>query len=468
MANYSFTLRDQYKPGTEEILKEIKKITDPKTKIKKFETILSLEQVPIRLTIGFDRDHRFHCKTDMKVYPKQWDFEKQCMKSQGAGSMDFNDKLNKLKKDVDDYYNELMKQEQKPTFEQVRDLIQEYITTKVKPRFTENEKTFYQVYDEYIERKKNELHSRTIQKFNTTKKLLETFTVKYYKSFTFESIDVNFIDKFKTYLQYEAYNQKVKDEDKKNRKGFRDDTTAKYIENLKNFLKWSYERGFNKNTIFQHSQFRAKRDKNLDITTMTIHELKRFYELDLSKKLSLERVRDMFCFGAFTGQRWSDVTAFRKEDLHGDTWIFEAYKTKKTTIIPLVGYAAPALNILKKYNYHLPSISNQKFNDFLKLAAKEEKAELTRLVEINRFQGNKKQTFVKPLHEVISSHMARRTAVSILLNIYRVPVPQVMEITGHSDFKTLKRYINKDREALRTNLEQTRSVTEIMSIVKSA
>ena len=148
-----------------------------------------------------------------------------------------------------------------------------------------------------------------------------------------------------------------------------------------------------------------------------------------------------------------------------DIW---SIQNKKTTVIPLVGYAAPALDILKKYNFELPVISNQKFNDFLKLAAKEEKAELTRIVEINRFQGNKKQTYVKPLHEVISSHVARRTAVSILLNIYRMPVPQVMEITGHSDFKTLKRYINKDSEALRTNLEQTRSVTELMKVVKTA
>jgi len=465
MANYSFNLRNQYKPGTNEAQKEIRLITDAKTKGRKLESILSLEQVTIRLTISFDRAHRFHCKTDFKVYPRQWDFDKQQMKQQAAGSMDFNSKLNKLKKDVDDYYNELMKRNEKPTFEQVRELIQIYISTKVKPRFTENEKSFFQVYDEFIERKKKELHHRTIQKFNSAKTLLETFTRRYYKRFNFENIDLNFIDKYKAYLQYEAYNQKSKE---KVKKGFRDDTTAKYIENLKNFLKWSFEREFHKNTIFQHSQFKAKRDKNLDIVTMTIYELKQFYELDLSKKPSLERVRDMYCFAAFTAQRFSDVASFRKEDLHGDTWIFEAYKTKKETIIPLVGYAAPALDILKKYNFELPIISNQKFNDNLKLAAKEEKAELTRMVEINRYQGNKKQTYVKPLHEVISSHMARRTAVSILLNIYRVPVPQVMEITGHADFKTLKRYINKDSEALRTNLEQTRSVTELMKIVKTA
>jgi integrase len=467
MANYSFTLRNQYKPGTEEIQKEIRNMADAKRRNQKMESILSLKQVQVRLTIGFDRDHRFHCKTGMKVYPKQWDFDKQRMKPAASGSQNFNTRLHILQENVKEYIDELMLQPEKPSYEKVRDLIQEYVSTNTKPRLTENEKSFFQVYDEFLKRKEQELHHRTIQKFNSSKKLMEAFTAKYYKRyFDFEKIDVNFIDKYKSYLQYEAYNQKLKFEDKEKRKGFRDDTVAKYIENLKNFLKWSYERGFHTNTIFQHSQFRAKRDSNLDIVTMTINELKKFYEYDLSEFLSLERVRDMFCFAAFTGQRWSDATAFRKEDLHGDTWIFEAYKTGKETIIPLVGYSAPALDILKKYNYELPAISNQKFNDYLKEAAA--KAKLTRMVEINRFQGNKKLSYTKPLHEVISSHMARRTAVSILLNVYRLPVNQVMEITGHTDYKTLKRYIDKDRESLRTNLEQTRSVSEIMTIVKSA
>ena len=243
MANYSFTLRSQYKSGTEKIQKEIRSMTDAKKRSQKMESILSLKQVPVRLTIGFDRDHRFHCKTGMKVYPKQWDFDKQKMKSMAAGSQKFNQRLTDLMQSVDDYYNELLELDEKPTFQQVRDLIQEYVSTNTKPRLREQGKTFFEVYDIFLERKEKELHHRTIQKFNSAKKLMEAFTAKYYKRyFDFEKIDVNFIDEYKSYLQYEAYNQKLKFEDKEKRKGFRDDTVAKYIENLKNFLKWSYER----------------------------------------------------------------------------------------------------------------------------------------------------------------------------------------------------------------------------------
>lgn len=466
MANFSFILREPYKVGTGQQVKELKREADAKKRNRKLNSLLNSDETNVLLLVSFDRKHRFKCNTNMKVYPVQWDFEKQKMKSMASGSQKFNLRLRSLQEKVNDFINELMLLDEKPSYDQLRDLIQEYVTTNTKPRLTEQDKTFFQVYDEFLDRKGKELHHRTIQKFKSSKKMLESFTEKYYKRFSFDSIDVNFIDKYKLYLQYEAYNQKLKEDDKKKRKGFRDDTVAKYIENLKNFLRWSHERGFHTNTIFQHSQFRAKRDKNLDIVTMTINELKKFYEHDLTEFPSLERARDLFCFQAFTGQRWGDIETFRKEDVHGDTWIFEAQKTGKETIIPFVGYSTPALDILKKYNYKLPVISNQKLNDYLKLAAAE--AKLTRMVEINRFQGVKKLSYIKPLHEVISSHMARRTAVSILLNIYRLPVNQVMEITGHSDFKTLQRYIDKDREALRTNLEQTRSVTEILKPVKSA
>jgi len=452
MANYSFVLRNPYKKRVAGELKQRKKTG------KDIKSLLSSEQTPVLLLIGFDREHRFKCKTDLQVYPVQWDFVKQKMRQQATGAQDFNIRLNKLLENVQEQYNKLMNEFEGMSFEDVRANIQEFVKTNQAPKF--NESGFFEVYDEYIRRKSNELNQRTIQKFKTSKKVLQEFTKKYYKRFVFESIDLNFIDGYKHYLQYETENQKS------GKKGYRDDTTAKFIENLKNFLRWSHERGFHSNMIFQHSQFKAKRDKNLDIVTMTMHELRHFYHFDFTENPSLERIRDLFCFAAFTGQRWSDAISFNKEDLHGDTWIFEAYKTKKETIIPLLGYAAPALDILKKYNFELPKISNQKFNDHVKDAARV--AELNRIVKKTRYQGTKKIAIERPLHEDISSHMARRTAVTILLNIMRLPVSQVMEITGHNDYATLKRYIDEDKQALRKNLEKTKSVDEIMRVVKTA
>ncbi|MFW5832184.1 MAG: hypothetical protein ACOCVA_08010, partial [Prolixibacteraceae bacterium] len=94
MANYSFNLHNHFKSGTENIQKEIRKITNPKKKQRKLESILIPEQVDIRLRIGIDSTHRFYCNTGFQVLPKHWDFEKQRMKWQASGSQNFNQRLN--------------------------------------------------------------------------------------------------------------------------------------------------------------------------------------------------------------------------------------------------------------------------------------------------------------------------------------------------------------------------------------
>ncbi|KJF44069.1 tyrosine-type recombinase/integrase [Draconibacterium sediminis] len=455
MPNYSFVLRKPYKKGVSEELKKRRQLG------KNISSLLNQDQTPVLLFISFDREHRFKCKTGMQVFPAHWDFVKQRKKQQAPGAQKFNKSLNRLLEKSQEYYSTIMEEAElkQPSYDEIKNKLQDFIFDFQNPRLKE-ENGFFDVYKEFIRRKTAELHPRTIQKFNTAKTVLNKFTDKYYRRFDFDKIDVNFIDSYRHYLLYEAENQKSEED------GYRDDTVSKFIENLKNFLRWSFERGYHSNTIFQHSEFRSKRDSNVDIVTLSIQELKQFYDHDFGKDNHLDRARDLFCFGAFTGQRWSDVAGFKKEQIMGDAWIFQAYKTKKETVIPLVGYAAPALDVLKKYKYKLPEISNQKLNDNLKVAA--EKAKLKRVVKITRKQGVKSIVIEEPIHRIISTHMARRTAVSILLNIYKMPVPQVMEITGHSDFKTLKRYIDDDKDALRNNLAQTKSVNQIMEVVKSA
>jgi integrase len=132
--------------------------------------------------------------------------------------------------------------------------------------------------------------------------------------------------------------------------------------------------------------------------------------------------------------------------------------------IDLIGYAAPAITILEKYNYELPKISLTKFNFYIKKAA--EAAGIKAPTTQSRWVGPKEVKLTKPKYQWIGSHCARRTAVSILLNVYNVPVTHVLQITGHSDLKTLQKYINPDREARREALSKTKAITETMTVVK--
>jgi integrase len=213
-------------------------------------------------------------------------------------------------------------------------------------------------------------------------------------------------------------------------------------------MRWAQDHGYHTNEAYQ--EFTVKVKAKNDIVTLTEDELLAIYSLDLSNNQRLDRVRDLFCFGCFTGQRWSDIDAFRKEQIKGDNWDFISMKTKSRIIIPLKGFAAPALDILEKYDYKLPQISGQKFNEYIKEVAV--KAELKSDVLIKRFSGNKEIEIRKPKSEFVSSHMARRTFVTILLQ-RGVPATTIMKLTGHKDLRTLLKYENTSLESAVAALE---------------
>lgn len=463
MANINFTLRDPYKKGTSELVRQNKK------KGKRVDNFFRQEEVPIIMVFGYDRKHRFKCKTDLKIKPREWDFKKQRMKSAITGSFEFNDRLDNLLKDVVEFYNGKIIKVPDITFKQVKEKITDFVKGQQMPDFEEGT-GFFDVFKAYIEINKTKVSPRTIQKYNTLKKSLTEFTVakKKYKNLTFSQIDMNFYDDYRNYLLTEVENPRRKDENGKSEKGLLNDTVAKYIENLKNFMKWSLQRGHHNNRHFEQKDFSSRRKPKHEIVTLTFEELKTFYEYDFSKDTRLERVRDLFCFACFTGQRWDDIAHFDKNDLEGDSWVFIARKPPhKKVVVPFLGYISPALNILKKYNYELPEITNQKFDEYIKEAA--EVAELNRLVSLKRERGIEELIDQKPLHKFISMHTGRRTCVSLLLNVAKMPIPQVMDITQHSDFETLRKYINEDPEALRKNLKETSSVVDLkLNVVKRA
>ena len=462
MANINFVLRVPYKKDVSESVRENKKTG------KRIDKLFNPEETPILMVFGYDRSHRLKCKTDLKIKPAEWDFKKQRKKSKLTGSYELNGRLDELQKEVTDFYNGLISQKPHITFNQVKEKIIEFVKEHQNPDF-EDETGFFDVMNEYIERNKTKVSPRTIQKYRTLKNSVTEFSTvkKKYRNLTFSQIDLNFYDDYRNYLLTEVDNPKRKNEEGESEKGLLNDTVAKYIENLKNFMKWTLERGYHKNREFQRSDFSSSRKPKQDIVTLDFDELKQFYEHDFSNDKRLEQVRDLFCFAAFTGQRWSDIANFNNEDVVNDTWTFIAEKTGKKTIVPFLGFITPALTILKKYNYKLPEISNQKFNEYIKDAA--EVSELNRSVSIVRMQGRKKLIMENPLHQFITMHTARRTCVSLLLNVAKMPIPQVMDITQHTDYKTLRKYINEDPDALRKNLKETRSVVDMqLKILKKA
>ena len=132
-------------------------------------------------------------------------------------------------------------------------------------------------------------------------------------------------------------------------------------------------------------------------------------------------------------------------------WVFRSVKTEKLMHVPFVGWSAEAMLIAEKYNFRFPQYTSQYFNRALKLICRN--AKINTVVRLTRWRGSQEIIIEKPKHEMVSSHTARRTSVSLLL-AKGVPPTVVMKLTGHTDIKTMMKYERTTTDALEASLMQ--------------
>ncbi len=447
MATINFILQQPYKRSDNKdkqiaekenkvIREEIKK---RKANDKPIGSLLNPRETRIYLFLIIDRNHVLKVKTDETILPKHWDFKNKKVKQSYTGCVEFNVRLQNLKTDVNNTYRKLMNDNRDIKFSEISENIRVFIKNGHIPMDEAKGKDFFSVFEEFITIRGSEQSSNTIQTYNTLLTTLKEFKESNNTKITFDAIDMKFHDNFKNYLL-------KKENPKKDTPGLTNDTIGKYFSMLKCYMKWTLDRSYHNNLSFRHADFKATRKPKQDIVTLKEVELTKLYKLDLSNRKNLERVRDLFCFAAYTGQRWSDIISFNKKDIKGNSWNFESFKTKKMMKVPFTTkYCSPAKDILIKYNYDLPKISSQKFNKYIKDVGK--LAEFDREVIIKRYSGKRLIEIKKPLHQHMASHMARRSCVTILLEL-GVPPTTVMKLTGHTDLKTIMKYENTSQDAL--------------------
>ena len=181
---------------------------------------------------------------------------------------------------------------------------------------------------------------------------------------------------------------------------------------------------------------------------ITLEERDKLYEKDLSEHPQIEIQRDIFVFQSLIGCRIGDLYRMTRDNVINGAIEYIPRKTKEgnpvTVRVPLNDKAKA---ILEKYKDHggdklLPFISEQKYNDAIKRAFK--LAEINRVVTILDPLTN--EEVKKPLYEVVSSHMARRTFIG---NIYkRVKDPNLVgALSGHKEgSKAFARYREIDED----------------------
>lgn len=266
---------------------------------------------------------------------------------------------------------------------------------------------------------------------------------KYAKEFgepDFSDIDLEFYQKFVDFLRRQKIVIKDKEGNIIKEKYLSLNTIGKKIQTLKIFLNAATEEGINKHQKYKSRKFKSLSEE-ADNIYLTKEELIKFYNKDFSKNPHLERVRDFFIVGSWTGLRYSDLQQVTTDKIKGNFIELRQKKTGQKVIIPV---HQTVREILNKYNGKLPKpISNQKFNDYLKDAAK--LAGLDEVfVKTVSYQGKRTEESFKK-HEVITSHTARR---SFCTNAYKddIPTLAIMAISGHRTENAFLKYIKADGE----------------------
>lgn len=219
---------------------------------------------------------------------------------------------------------------------------------------------------------------------------------------------------------------------------YNDNTLNRHIIYLFTFLNWSKD---NYHKLDLDKLKNPVRDFVSDDIHLTTDEVKLLENIVLPRP-SLERTRDLFLIGVYSGQRFSDYSVFEKADQLGDMIVKRAEKTERESFIPL---HRKLKMLLDKYDWQLPKISTQKFNPHIREVCR--LAEILTKVKTTNYTGNKKTVTYFEKCDMVSSHTARRTFIT-LSSENNMPDHIIMKITGIRDSKTLLKYKKTSQQSV--------------------
>ncbi|ARN78680.1 hypothetical protein BST97_12140 [Nonlabens spongiae] len=170
-----------------------------------------------------------------------------------------------------------------------------------------------------------------------------------------------------------------------------------------------------------------------------------FEELSQIQKTRIDKnylinARKWLVLGCHIGQRGSDLLSLTAENytVRNGVEVIELtqQKTGKAIIIPL---PKEAREVIESGFPHKISLS--KFNKYLKEIAELAEIDTPTHGRKSTGKGKKRELGTFPKHDLISSHVCRRSYAS---NYYgTMPTPLILQITGHSTEKMLLKYIGK-------------------------
>lgn len=364
--------------------------------------------------------------------------------------------LAKVQSDVESIITELTEENKTPRPKLVRKRFQEL--EKKRNDRTEIVLTYEQSWERFLHKKKIETSFYTHRMYKQLYHRLEEFGQDKKVIISFE------------YLVSEQFETDFKDWSW-NKKGYKNSYVRKNLTSIKSFLNYCKRNKFilldlrdykKPKEIDRKEVIYLKKDEVLKLS-----EVKKFnyregetYRKEIVQIIDVDRrgkevfynnweiVIDLMLFMCVTGCRWNDVhhMTWDSQDFDNETFQWLNQKTKKYTKVPLDPIG---IEIVKKYGKNksremniFPKYSSVHFNENIKKIFKD--LNLNRLVSVTRMMGAKSVDNEKvPLYQVVSSHVGRRTFIMNLIekgHDYKT----IMSMTGHSDIKSLMKYVSVD------------------------
>ncbi len=366
------------------------------------------------------QNQTFKYSTGQKILPKFWSFTNQRAKEtkQFKQYGEFNALLQKIEDKAFDSYRKLTTDIIVPT----KDRMRKELNRKLLKGELAKQNNFINFIDDSI---KNSIkRPNTVFSYKQTFNQLVKFKAQYKREMTFDNIDLEFYDDFMKYCLEKNYSP---------------NTIGTYIKVIKMFMNEAFDKKLSDNVEFKSRRFKKVSEESENIY-LTEAELSKIYKLNLSKPKdkTLDRVRDIFIIGCYTGLRYADLFAINSENLFdkNSKLRIKTEKTGELVIIPLHTYIR---EIIKKHG-GIPQfkLSNQTMNESLKELG--QMAKINESILISSTQGGIVQTKPYKKYELIGVHTARR---SFATNAYLKDIPtiSIMKITGHRTEKSFLKYI---------------------------
>ena len=321
--------------------------------------------------------------TGVKVYSDQWDDRRKIINS--VEMIQLNQCLDEQRRVIQNWINELISKKEVFDFDKLNRFL----------KYTNKSESYIDFIERRIEERGDIAESTKMTHRTFVASLREFDRIIYFSDLTKANITL-----YDDWLHSKGYSQP---------------TIYNYHKRNKRYIREAI-----KFDLLQDDPYKGERlvrGKHSVRKYLTVDELEKVKNARIPTE-TICRVRDLFIFQAYTGIAYADLAKFDfKHELQkrGDKYVIldARVKTDENYFIVLL---SPAMEILKKYNFVLPKITNQQYNLRLKIVAD--------------YAG---------LDRNLTVHMSRHTFATMCLN-YGVKIENVSKMLGHTNVRTTQEY----------------------------